>query len=368
MPKILVTGALGYIGVRLVSHLLQAPDGYEVIGIDNDLYHDATHGPLTAVPDQRLTLYRRDIRDLSLSDLDGVEIVMHLAALSNDPLGNLDERLTDEINCLASVRLAELAAKAGVERFLFSSSCSTYGAAGDALLAEDATLNPVTAYGHSKVEAEAGILALASDTFSPTALRNATAFGYSSRWRQDIVLNDFAASAWLNKQVKILSDGTPWRPLVHIGDICRAFTTIATADRSQIHAESFNVGSNSANYRVSELAEIVAGEIPDCSIDYAPGGGPDKRCYRVDCSKIVEHVPAFACEFGVQDGVSEMLEAFAKYGLASEDIAAGKYARLPAIARRQAAGEVDDLLRRTCLSGTDGRLQSNSSQFEEPAE
>lgn len=345
MPKILVTGALGYIGVRLLDHLLTS-DENEVVGIDSDFYHDATHGTLPTFSSGRLKLYRRDIRDLSLDDFGGVDIVMHLAALSNDPLGNLNERLTDEINCRASIRLAELAASAGVERFVFSSSCSTYGAAGDALLAEDATLNPVTAYGRSKVEAESGLLALASDSFSPTALRNATAFGYSPRWRQDIVLNDFAAAAWLNKRIHILSDGTPWRPLVHVADICRAFVAVAAADRSEVHAEAFNVGSNSANFRVSELAEIVAAEVPDCSIAYAPGGGPDRRCYRVDCSKILAHVPEFACEVSIQQGAAEMLTAFAKDGLEKDDISEGRFARLPAIARRRAAGELDDSLRR----------------------
>ncbi len=340
---VLVTGSLGYIGCRLVERLLA--EEHNVIGVDIDYYHDATHGQLPPRVAE-LSHIRRDIRELQESDFKGVDVVMHLAALSNDPLGNLDPSLTHDINHVASVRLAALARQAGVGRFLFSSSCSSYGASGDEMLDENATLNPVTAYGESKVAAERDILALQSSTFSPTILRNATAYGYSSRWRQDIVVNDFAAAAWLHGRIQILSDGTPWRPLVHVDDICSAFIAIAGAPQQTVHAECFNVGSEQANYRVSELANLVAAIVPKCEIEYAAGGGPDKRCYRISCDKLSRHVPKYMARHSIASGVEEMLAAFNRHGLDENDVSQSRYARLAAIRRRQDAGEIDDQLRR----------------------
>lgn len=340
--NILVTGSLGYIGSRLVERL--TAEGHSVTGVDIDYYHDATHGKLPETV-SRVRHRRLDIRSMTQADFDGFDVVMHLAALSNDPLGNLDSGLTHEINHAASVSIARLAKQAGAGRFLFSSSCSSYGASGDAMLDESASLNPVTAYGVSKVAAERDILALASDKFSPTMLRNATAQGYSPRWRQDIVVNDFAAAAYLYNKIRILSDGTPWRPLVHVDDICSAFIAIANARRPAVHAECFNVGSPDGNYRVRQLADIVRAAVPECQIEYAAGGGPDKRCYRVDCSKLTRHIPSFKTYHTVETGVAEMLAAFGLYGLEQDKVDAGQYARLPAIKRRQSEGEIDSELR-----------------------
>jgi nucleoside-diphosphate-sugar epimerase len=337
--KVLLTGHKGYIGA-VAAPILQAA-GHEVIGLDTDLYAGCDLGEEAAdIPE-----IRKDLRDLTKEDLEGFEAVLHLAALSNDPLGDLDSNLTYSINYQASVRLAKVAKAAGVKRFVFSSSCSTYGAAGDGMLDETAALNPVTPYGETKVLVEKHVGLLADDNFSPTYLRNATAYGASPRVRLDIVLNDFVARACTEGRMYIKSDGTPWRPIVHIRDIIAAAVAVLDAPEAAIHNETFNVGRTDENYRVSEIADIVAEIVPGCRIEYAPGGAPDKRCYRVNCDKIRRALPAFQPQWTARLGAQELYQAYQAAGLTAEDVERGRYVRISHIRRLQKAGELDNSLR-----------------------
>jgi nucleoside-diphosphate-sugar epimerase len=339
--RILLTGSHGYIGAVL-SPMLQSA-GYEVTGLDSDLYHDCTFdGHAPAIP-----ILRKDIRDVTSSDLRDFDAVMHLAALSNDPLGNLNPNLTYEINHLASVRLATLAREAGAERFIFSSSCSTYGAAGDSMLTEEAAFNPVTPYGESKVLVERDLGALADESFSPIILRNATAYGLSPRMRFDLVLNNLVAWACTTGKVFIKSDGSPWRPIVHIEDISRAFIAALEAPREQVHNQAFNVGKNTENYQIRELAEFVAEIVPDCQIAFAADAGPDKRNYRVDFSKIAKTLPGFQPEWDARRGVRELFAAYRRVGLVLEDFEGPRFNRIDHIRRLLATGRLDKELRWT---------------------
>lgn len=337
--RVLITGHLGFIGAVMVPLVQQA--GHDVTGLDCGLYDECDFGA-PVVPIREI---RADIRDVDADLIRGFDAVIHLAALSNDPLGDVDAQLTYDINHLATVRLASLARDAGVSRFLFSSSCSNYGAAGDTMLDEDSAFNPVTPYGVSKVRAEEDLLKLASDRFSPVLLRSATAYGVSPRLRSDIVLNNLTAYAVAIGKVLIKSDGTPWRPIVHVEDICRAFIAALEAPRDAVHAQAFNVGRPEENFRVRQLAEFVRDAVPGCELQFAGDASPDTRNYRVDCSKIAQILPAFKPRWNARKGAAELYEAYKKHGISVEDIEGHRYRRIGEIKRLLSSGKLDGALR-----------------------
>jgi nucleoside-diphosphate-sugar epimerase len=293
---------------------------------------------------------RKDLRDLERHDLVGFDAVVHLAGLSNDPLGDIDPELTYDINERGSVHLAELAKAAGVSRFVFSSSCSNYGAAGDDFLDEDAAFRPVTPYAVSKVRVEERLRSLANDDFSPTSLRNATAYGASSRLRLDLVLNNLVAWALTTGRVRLLSDGTPWRPIIHIEDIARAFLAVLEAPREAVHDRAWNVGRTAENYRIRELAEIVATTVPGTEVELAAGAGPDARNYRVSCDRIAHDLPGFQPRWDARAGARELHDAYRAQGLTFELFNGPSFKRLPAIEAHQRAGRLDDRLRWTAVA------------------
>lgn len=339
--RVLVTGNHGYIGAILAPMLEKA--GHELVGLDSDLFITCTYGEwIDTIP----TIHK-DIRDIQPADLQGFDAVLHLAGLSNDPLGDLNPDLTLAINYQASYRLAELAKQAGVRRYIFSSSCSNYGAAGDDYLDETSAFNPVTPYGKSKVLVEQNVSKLADDRFSPTFLRNATAYGVSPFLRFDLVLNNLVAWAYTTGKIMMKSDGTPWRPIVHIEDISRAFISALNAPVEKVHNQAFNVGQTSENYRVRDLAMIVKEVMPECEVSFAADAGPDKRNYRVNCDKIQRVLPEFKPQWTARRGVEELFTSYQRLGLKLDDFEGPRYKRISHIKQLIQDGMLDASLRWT---------------------
>jgi nucleoside-diphosphate-sugar epimerase len=338
--NVLVTGYAGYIGTVLTPMLLEA--GHRVTGLDSDFFAGCDFTPNLA----EIPAIHEDVRDVTVTDLHGFDAVIHLAALSNDPLSDLNPECTYEINHRASVRLAELAKAAGVPRFLFSSSCSLYGRAAEAdFLTEEASFNPVTPYGESKVLVERDVSRLADDNFSPTYLRNSTAYGVSPRLRADLVVNNLVGFAFTTGEVLIASDGTPWRPLVHVQDICQAFIAVLNAPKGLVHNQAFNVGRTQENYQIRDVASMVQEIVPRSRVRYAEGGGPDLRCYRVNCDKIAQTLPDFRPQWTVRRGIEQLYKAYKEHGLALDEFRGERYTRIKHLKSLLSSSRLDPALR-----------------------
>ncbi len=338
--RILVTGDRGYIGRVLVPYLIAR--GHEVSGLDTDYFRGCD---LYDAPVPQYRLLTKDVRDATAEDLGGIECIIHLAALSNDPMGEIDPALTDEINHRASVRLAGLARKAGVGRFIFSSSCSIYGKSGGDFVDETALQDPLTAYARSKVDTERDIGLLADGRFSPVFLRNSTCFGLSPRFRFDLVVNNLTGWACTTGEIRIMSDGTPWRPLVHVEDVAQAACLAAEADRELVHNLAFNVGENHQNHQVRQVAEIVQKVVGDCKVTFTGEHGADSRTYRVDFGRIHEHLKGFRCRWDVERGVREIHSKFKQMHLSLQDFQGPRFTRLKRLKELLAGREVDAGLR-----------------------
>ncbi len=340
--RVLLTGNRGYIGVEMVPALRAA--GHDVVGLDIGLFEGCD---FVSAPDEIETM-PVDLRDVTPEHLEGFDAIAHFGALSNDPLGDINSDLTYEINLHASVRLAKAAKAAGVERFVFASSCSLYGAGGDDYLDETAAFFPQTPYGESKVRVEQEVSKLADDDFSPCYLRNATAYGVSRRLRADIVVNSLVGHAVTTGKVLMMSDGSPWRPLVHIGDIIGATIACLSAPRDAMHNEAFNVGRNGENYQIRTVAEMVRDTVPNCELSFADGASSDTRDYKVDFTKIESKLPGFESQWNLQQGIDQLYQAYVAAGLSEADWEKGsKYYRLPTVLGRVGRGELDENLRPT---------------------
>jgi len=347
--RVLLTGHKGYIGTAMIPMLLRA--GHEVVGLDSDLYRNSTYGAsLPRVPEMI-----KDVRDVEKPDVEGIDGIIHLAGLSNDTLGDVDPALTYEINYAASVRLAEMAKAQGIRRFVFASSCSDSGEAGAQMQDETAALHPITAYASSKVKVERDVAQLADDTFSPVFMRNATAYGVSPRIRFDIVLNNLTAWAYTTGQVLLKSDGTPWRPLVHIEDIGLAAIAALEAPCDVVHNQAFNVGLNSENYQMRQLADIVKETVPSCQISFAAGAEPDKRNYRVDFSKYARAFPDHLPRWNVRRGAQQIYESYRAFGLKRDEYEGPRYKRIAQIISLLEGGQLDKTLRWRGTHAGDGR-------------
>ena len=336
--RVLVAGDRGYLGAVIVPFLQKS--GHDVIGLDVGWYDGCDFGPQPSGYEQRTG----DIRDAQPDDLVGLDAVVNLAAISNDPVGDLNPQATYSVNAEGAIHLGRTAKAAGVPRYVFSSSCSLYGAAADEPCTEDASFNPVTPYGESKVMAEAGLSELADEGFSPSYLRNATAYGSSPRLRADIVVNNLTGIAFTRGEVRLQSDGSPWRPLVHAEDIARAFAAVLEAPRGVVHNQAFNVGRDEDVVQIRDIATLVA-EALDAPVTFAAGAGPDKRDYRVDFTKIKTVLPAFTPEWTVADGIEELARDMRRFGLSTEDFEGPRYVRLARIRELTSAGRLDDHLR-----------------------
>lgn len=338
--RVLVSGHGGYIGSVLAPMLRDA--GHDVVGLDTFFYRGCDFGPSSEL-EPSLAL---DIRDVSSADLEGFDAIVHLAALSNDPLGDLNSSWTYEINRDGSVALAHAAKVAGVGRFVFASSCSMYGASGgDEELDETSELRPITPYAESKVAAEVAVGELAGGGFSPVFMRNATVYGASPRLRLDIVLNNLVAWAHTSGAIRLQSDGTPWRPLVHVRDVATATAVLLGAPAELVSGEAFNIGSAEQNYRISDLAEIVRKRLPECEVTFAEGASPDPRSYRVDFSKFATAFPNFRCAWTAESGADELASAYEAVGLTLDDFQGHRFVRLNQLRRLLAAGDLGDDLR-----------------------
>lgn len=339
MKTILLTGNLGYIGTVMTGTLRRA--GYRVVGLDSGWFDRNLFAPIPdeMQPDMQIL---KDIRTVNAKDLDGIDAVVHLAGLSNDPLGEINPGLTDEINHLATVRLGRLCKEAGCGRFVFASSCSIYGIANtDSAVDEEGALSPITAYAKAKVDAERGLAAMADNRFHPVFMRNATVYGVSARLRLDLVVNNLLAYAYLTGEVSILSDGTPWRPIVHIEDFSQAFLAALEAPSGKVHAQAFNVGLNSENYQVKEIARVVQQAVPGSRVKILNTTGSDERSYRVEFSKIRNALPGFQPRWDLPRGIEQLLEAYRKYGLTREDFESNKYFRIRSMKSLMEAEEVN---------------------------